>query len=701
ERPRPTGAESAAAEAGWGVRCAAAGRPLAAVISDAAPHVGSDASSEDADERARGFVDEDGDLEGEEGLESAAPTASATARSPWWALPEASLPAPAAAPPAPPWAELERAAAPVAWAASGGGGGSELAPPALLPVSLAELEREAAPLGCAAGGGGGGGGTELDPVAPLPLGIAELEARAAAIEQQESRLRLEYDAEVRRCADLRDAAEVAEGRLAQANGPSGALQQAREMLAAADEDELACCGRLLDGRQREVEQLEGQLHALQLELRRAQESDPSAVLEALEAAARDADRELSALLAGAREREEALTALDADLRGVLDYMMLANVAAAGGPGAAALGPEDFLPSDVRAELGLSEHGARHLADLDGKYESLAVQWAAEQAARRAAERAEAADRAAWAAQVALAPALAQDPARPGDGALPAGWPALLPPGAGAWAAAPGRAQGEDEEAPGLLLAEDCTGEVEEELWGADARRHGASTAALPRGPASVGEAAAARSLEEEGCVLQAGVTEELRLLAEALRRPPLPRGEDGGPSWALARAAARGDVAQAREALPPPGTEPGDVLGWSAWHVAAAYGHVGVLEVLKDDVVNTGAHHLAACQVDAARSLLAGMAPVDSADLRGNTPLVWASLGGAASALVPMLLEARADLEAVGPALRPAVSAVLEACLAASPPADALGSLLPDAGGCGGRQGGASGTTAPRPTCSS
>lgn len=123
------------------------------------------------------------------------------------------------------------------------------------------------------------------------------------------------------------------------------------------------------------------------------------------------------------------------------------------------------------------------------------------------------------------------------------------------------------------------------------------------------------------------------------------------------------------------------LLGWTAWHVAAAYGRCSVLECLKEELFQRAGHVLGALsrrtrmglpplgvacltgRVEAARSLLLGMAPVDARDARGNTPLLWAAIGGQAQALVPLLLDARADAEATnGSGQRPDVSGFLSGC---------------------------------------
>jgi len=156
----------------------------------------------------------------------------------------------------------------------------------------------------------------------------------------------------------------------------------------------------------------------------------------------------------------------------------------------------------------------------------------------------------------------------------------------------------------------------------------------------------------------------------------------------LRRAAAQGDAKAVRTWLARTADSSQDArvfLGWTPWHVAAAYGQCAVLECLKEDLFDRATHHLAALdrrtrlglpplgvacltgRVDAARCLVLGMAPVDARDARGNTPLMWAAIGGQARALVPLLLDARADPEAAnGSGQRPDVSGLMSGCSVAT-----------------------------------
>jgi len=126
------------------------------------------------------------------------------------------------------------------------------------------------------------------------------------------------------------------------------------------------------------------------------------------------------------------------------------------------------------------------------------------------------------------------------------------------------------------------------------------------------------------------------------------------PSRQLLRSVAVGEADTHRS-----GVSSAALLGWTPWHVAAGFGEPAIIECLKQDMVENTGHYVVlssrttrmglpplgiACllgRVDVVQSLLLGMAPVDSRDFRGNTALMWAIAGRHHDKLVPLLLEAR------------------------------------------------------------
>ncbi|CAE8696709.1 unnamed protein product, partial [Polarella glacialis] len=368
--------------------------------------------------------------------------------------------------------------------------------------------------------------------------------------------------------------------------------------------------------------------------------------EDIEEALRAADREASELQVDVQRREKAIDSLNLDLQHALEYMIQTNINAAGGP-TPYLTSEDFLPSSVRDHLGLGKYGADYLARLLRKFELEMASGACQEPSKHS-----------------LGDAF-RNSSNAAPGPLPPDPTPLSPHGA-------------TNNLP--LVAADWEGDWEEDgadpdVWNSPMETD--QSTRLPR-PASFGSdlGPPSHSLEEEGRLLHEGLAAELQQLTDSLASGPGSAGAKQ-PLWEVMMAAARGDELAVKAWLPKLGAKGlsrgmggGDEadfekLGWTAWHVAAVHGRCGVLECLKEDMVQRATHHRLALgqptsgtglpplgiaclagEVRSARSLLLGMAPIHARDARGNTPLLWAQMGGRARELVPLLLAAKADPEA-------------------------------------------------------
>mmetsp|Transcript_69919 Transcript_69919/g.138435 ORF Transcript_69919/g.138435 Transcript_69919/m.138435 type:complete len:1008 (-) Transcript_69919:204-3227(-) len=541
----------------------------------------------------------------------------------------------------------------------------------------------------------------------------ELQARIDAMEHEKMRLTAEYEVEVQQCADLRDALEERERALADAQAPIDAqLQEAHIILEAIQreedatqmrvEDEIGHGVRILEAQDRAIATLELQLH----EQRRGYEALRSGTLPMqdtdIEAALKAADREMSELLAGVQRREETISYLNSDLRHAIEYMIAANVEAAGGP-RPDLSREDFLPARVREHLGLSQWGETHLSILFKKYELIMSEMKETPFQPDAIVRSSGAVNTLAGDMHAMPHPIPKTSARGGAGGRAQGlqgsrWhsgPAQFAPAANQprmWSppeahqapAFPDASDGGRRSWDGSPKGEEDTlvaagpEEGDSDVWAA-ASEDGDTDAVppLPVGAAATESTAEAAkfggpcsvSFAEESGMLREAMAQELLQLADTLAPAADSKNVySSEPACELMRAAAQGDEAAVRHWLPR-GAAGGNTseeafLGWTVWHVAAAYGQCGVLDLLKEDTFQKGGHHFAvlnrrtrmglpplgvACvtgRVEAARSLIMGMAPVDVRDVRGNTPLLWAAVGGQPRALVPLLLDARADAEA-------------------------------------------------------
>jgi len=543
----------------------------------------------------------------------------------------------------------------------------------------------------------------------------ELQARIDAMVHEKERLTAEYEVEVQQCADLRDALEEREAALANAQSDVDTqLQEAHTILEGIQreedatrmqvEDEIGHGVRLLEAQDEAIATLELQLH----EKQKGYETLKSGALPTqdtdIEAALKTADREMSELLASVQRREETISCLNNDLRHAIEYMIAANVESAGGP-QPELSREDFLPARVREHLGLSHWGETHLSILFKKYELIMSELKESPFQPDSIVRPSDAGNKLAGGLRRMAHPIPKTSARGGVGsraeALQGGhgrhWGSSqsasaanqtrmwslsetrqvptfpdrsLDGGRPSWDASP---RGEED-----TLVAAGPEEGDSDVWAAASEDGDADAVTpLPVGATATESAAEGAKFEgprsasfaEESGMLREAMAQELLHLADTLA----PAADSTNvyssePACELMRAAAQGDEAAVRRWLPrvpaagSTGKEP--FLGWTVWHVAAAYGQCGVLDLLKEDTFQKGGHHFAvlnrrtrmglpplgvACvtgRVEAARSLIMGMAPVDVRDVRGNTPLLWAAAGGQACALVPLLLDARADAEA-------------------------------------------------------
>ncbi|CAK0879115.1 unnamed protein product [Prorocentrum cordatum] len=485
----------------------------------------------------------------------------------------------------------------------------------------------------AAQGGAGLGGPHT-PGSGLSLGGGEAtEEELEALHQEHAAavrcLRADYEARVQRglelqrlldeCdASLRERSEQsARDALAQEQLASGRLTL--ERLAMRREDVAVGAGALLEARQREVRRLEGRLAELWGEVGGSRGPGRRSGAEEGQPPAPASCDLLAELRAAARAQEEKADVLGADLRQVLQHVVRACTEPSTPPGRPwPLREQPLL--EARQAMRLSEQGQAHLEDL-----------------------------------------LRQGTAF-------------------------GGASGAATEDGGLLRLGLLPGPLPcSSLLGA------ALEVDAQRGPAEEENADdydPRATFNEEAWLLHDRLASEARCVTQAIFSdlPAEAGGEAASGSRAallkgreLHRAAALGDHAallRALKAMAPAvarsaGGGDAPLLGWTAWHSAAAHGHAAILEALDAHADSSLLHGLdrrsaagypplaLAClhgHVEAVRWLLKLRSPVEARDSRGNSPLLWAAAGDARwlsgsvsssrRAIVQMLLDAKADPEA-------------------------------------------------------
>lgn len=553
---------------------------------------------------------------------------------------------------------------------------------------------------------------------------AVLKARVRRCDRELRRFRAEYDSEVRECADLREELESGAARQAEALLPAKTqLREAQEALSALNaletrslmhiEDDLGHSGRLIQAREREIQFLERRLHGLQSSCHSLLQDDGGMPDTAAEEALRASDMEVSELQSDVQQQENHIACLSSDVKSVLDYMMIVNIDAAGGP-SKDLAPEDFLPSEVRNHLNLSEHGKSHLSILLKKYEIFMAECeggALHPASKitssgidcdigRSMDYAINENHSGRGHAVFGNPPHQEDISqsifslpdpflepqllsackvpkhfeRTAEKTVPSSLPGPIESGLDSLQDNTGEPRLTSEQP--LVAACMEEGDSAEWAWCEDetikpTAKPSPANYSLRSSETIPGDASRPSfAFKDEADLLREGLAMEMQELSDiiAFHGSASRKDPDRHLLCATLCAAARGDEVELKASLrrAAESGEPGDsagILGWTPWHVAAAYGQGLVLECLKEDVVERHAHHLVALsrptamglpplgvacvrgQVEAVRSLLLGMAPVgrDVRDPRGNTPLLWAIAGGRGEILAPLLLEAGAD----------------------------------------------------------
>eukprot|EP00450_Noctiluca_scintillans_P015234 CAMPEP_0194517958 /NCGR_PEP_ID=MMETSP0253-20130528/51270_1 /TAXON_ID=2966 /ORGANISM="Noctiluca scintillans" /LENGTH=1123 /DNA_ID=CAMNT_0039361973 /DNA_START=21 /DNA_END=3388 /DNA_ORIENTATION=- len=437
-------------------------------------------------------------------------------------------------------------------------------------------------------------------------------------------LRADYESRVRRSQELSDLVRKREEEIQEIPKQlTSALQEVREKLAKHEqvrcrnammgEDCLARSHRLVEARDKEIRFLERQMHNLQNS--RPREEIPDQALEAKK-------RQMEALRNDADCQENKISHLSADLKSVLDFMMGINIDACGGP-SRYLGPDHFLPKDVRDILKLSEHGQGILSDLVNKY-TVYMEKLDGQGSGKVSDTATLD----WAdiqnsfdgVSISFRDMTASDAARRSDtGKSPLG--------------------------SALVFDKELDGPGSDSRFGA--------------------QSAPSATLADEIRLLRERLTEEMEMVAGVLEESDIGCSTQVRARRELLRVAAWGDQIALKQVLPVirEGACDDGLLGWTVWHAAAAHGQLGVLDVLKDHLEESAVHRDAlqqptvsgwpplavACMqghLTVVRTLLAVSSGVDVRDNRGNTPLVWAAAAEENSVKVPLmraLLDAQAD----------------------------------------------------------
>jgi len=395
------------------------------------------------------------------------------------------------------------------------------------------------------------------------------------------RLQALYDAEVGRSADLRDSLEEKSSLLRSIKGPmlqaleesSNGVQEIATEDARAQmmvEDEIAKNWRSLDTAKSDVEALAFKINSeLQdYQLMRQQKLEELQIF----------DGEIASLRSEVESREEAIVALSTDVKSAIDYMVSANVEAAGGLDEELSG-EHFMPKGVLEHLALSEHGLMHLQIVKRKFQLLVAD-------RRMQHRA---------AEILESTSATVDDT---GGADPLHSSLLM--------------SALSERAEGRLMSKEF------------------SLPGLSR------EAAA------EVCQSVVRDLEELRqcLGLETLTDSSV-EASDAAKEYLLLRAVAVGDL-EGLTAAASTVSPQNEVMGWTEWHVAAGFGQASALERLVEDANSKGMQlekqltrtNLSglsplgvACvllHVDCARCLIEAKASVDVGHPDESSPLVLA-----------------------------------------------------------------------------
>eukprot|EP00929_Paragymnodinium_shiwhaense_P120521 TRINITY_DN92480_c0_g1_i1.p1 TRINITY_DN92480_c0_g1~~TRINITY_DN92480_c0_g1_i1.p1 ORF type:complete len:1101 (-),score=179.29 TRINITY_DN92480_c0_g1_i1:101-3403(-) len=505
--------------------------------------------------------------------------------------------------------------------------------------------------------------------------LREVRLQLRGCDSDESELRAEYEAEVQRCAELREELEALEKRgeeleeirapcLEELRRKDETVEQVRLDICRGGmcaEDSYVCCDRLLEARNLEIRYLEQRVVELQQKRQRLLNDGPARE-SALEESVLAADKEMSLLQEAVGKNEKTIHEFNSDVKSVLDFMLRTNLEAAGGP-QPELSDEDFLPSEVRSHLKLSQYGQDHLRILIRKYEILASE--------------------------------SGEPAVPGA-SHPAGEDKFEP----AEPQSPLQILTDEVDGNDAAMWQDMCAD-EDVLLDSSARTVLKPSAKLHA--ADEPFASATAGFEDEASMLLRALQQDAEYLAALLENqseaPVLdshqdPHQDAGGTNEepgrrslssrdtkTLLMAAAMGDVGLVQRTLVGgkatasgdagaggsilhrlSGTEPLH-RGWTVWHMAAFRGREQVLAALKETSYEYKIHYLEALErptesvglpplaiaclgghVEAVKSLLHGMAPVHAQDARGNSALLWAAASGSAvEALAPFLLEAGAD----------------------------------------------------------
>lgn len=450
-----------------------------------------------------------------------------------------------------------------------------------------------------------------------------------------------YRAETQRCADLREVLDAREMELADLVDPLKAeLDEARCTLGAAEreewagtmavEDRLGLEARVLDARDREIRFLERNVQGQMSKFQRQDAPIVSRRKQQLD----EADMETSLLLKYVQQRCTQIACLDRDLEAVLEHIVNTNSRGAVGNArreGRELDPEDFLPGFVLEHLSLSEFGSAHVEGLTRKYRHILAEEesACDPVHHREAEPA---------LEVRHCPETETQQSADEVGQR-------MEVHSDVVVSAPCEAPPADVDAS--LLVE-CSWQVD--------RLEGSSRL---MDAAEVSTA----TFEQEAQLLHERLSWEMSQVRVALaldEECPAEVDRD------LLRAIALGTTDDVK-ALLDFGVQVRNrecVMGWTEWHIAAAFGSSCVIECLQEYMVDPPQVTLGRCshmglpplalacllgRTGVVSSLLQCSAPVDGRDARGNTVLHWAIGSGryGKEHILPMLLEANADPHAV------------------------------------------------------
>lgn len=231
--------------------------------------------------------------------------------------------------------------------------------------------------------------SDADPLQIARGKIQGLYEKLKERDQEMQRMRIDYDARVHRCAELRDMLEERDAELAglkpkveaqllseraESTAESSALKaQLADAKAELDrthmcyEDRLAHSARLLQAHVKEIKFLDQRVNQTQAKYETMVNAKEPIADSVVEATLREKDKAMSALTNDVREQEKQIACLNNDLKSVLDFMMRVNIESAGGP-SESLTDDDFLPSEIVEHLGFSIFGTRHVKNLYLKYQ---------------------------------------------------------------------------------------------------------------------------------------------------------------------------------------------------------------------------------------------------------------------------------------------------------------------------------------------